>query len=84
MLANVGNNNHPNDDYCYQYTTTAVNILTFSHESSLVVVKEVIWHLLVAGLRDLPHVVESAVFHNVGQLLITEFFTQKQGDPLHC
>lgn len=64
--------------------TTMVNTVTFPHESSLVVVKQGVWHLLVAGLRDLLHVVECAVFHHIGQLLITQFFIQEQGDPFHC
>lgn len=56
---------------------------TFSHECSLVVVKQVTWHLLVVGLRDLLHVVESAVFHHIGQLFISQLLTQEQRDLLY-
>lgn len=62
----------------------AVNApLTFPHEPALVVVEQVHRHLLVAGLRDLPHVLEGAVFHHVGQLLLRQLFAQERGDPLH-
>lgn len=64
--------------------TDVVNILTFPHECSLAMVEQVTRHLLIVGLRDLLHVVEGAVSHHICQLLTSQLFPQKRGDPLYC
>lgn len=62
---------------------SSCGIFTFPHEFSLALAKQFLWHLLIAGLRDLAHFIEGAVFHNICQLLIIQLFSQEQGDPLH-
>lgn len=67
----------------FQVAPAAENPLTFPHEPPLVVVEQFARHILVVGRRHGLHVVEGAVFHHVGELLIGQLFTQEHTDPPH-